>query len=282
MNISYSNENAIIHKKIEDNDYIPAECLISVRNSETLSLKEFADCIQKKSNVEDYEIFKSGRQSCLSQNKDNEWICYRLALKTRVDNDNNYLLNYEKIQATGGTGRFSIIETYFLSAEKLTIDYLGTIPESHGDRCNDGWADIHDISKVHATISSSATLFRLLNPNDRTNWRSKMLLSKLESNSSSNHDVELFGNLKPYDDLSNCAVCCMGRIVRILDFSEDKLNSKFSGVILDIPDHVSGQSYIEECLIQELKKLQKSNSRYLSKDWNTKIKNIEMKCVTRT
>jgi len=283
MGFSYSNENAIIHEKIEDNDYIPAECIISVRNSETLPLKEFADCIRKNSDVEDYEIFKSGRQSCLSQNKNNnEWICYRLALKTRVDNDNKYLLNYEKIQATGGTGRFSTIETYFLNAEALTIDYLGTIPESHGDRCNDGWADIHDISKVHATISSSATLFRLLNPNDRTNWRTEMLLSRLENNSSSKYSMGLFGDLKPYDDLSNCAVCCMGRIVRVLDFSEDSLKSKFAGVILDIPDHVSGQSHIEECLIGELKELQKSNPRYLSDDWNTKIENIEMKCINQT
>jgi hypothetical protein len=273
----------IIHKTIEDNDYIPAECIISVRNSETLPLKEFADCIKKNSDVEDFEIFKSGRQSCLSQNKDNnEWTCYRLALKTRVDNDKQYLLNYTKIQATGGTGRFSTIETYFLNTETATINYLGTIPESHGDRCNDGWADIHDISKVHATVSSSATLFRLLNPDDRTNWRTKMLLSKLENNSSSNHDIELFGNLKPYDDLSNCAVCCMGKIVRILDFSGDKYKSKFAGIILDIPDYVSGQSHIEECLIEELKKLQKSNPRYLSDDWNTKIENIEMKCVTQT
>lgn len=283
MKISYSNENAIIHEKIEDNDYIPAECIISVRNSETLPLKEFAGCIKKNSDVKDFEIFKSRRQSCLSENIDNnEWTCYRLALKTRVDNEHKYLLNYEKIQATGGTGRFSSIETYFLNAETLTIDYLGTIPESHGDRCNDGWADIHDITKVHATISSSATLFRLLNPNDRTNWRTEMLLSRLENNSSSKYDMGLFGDLKPYDDLSNCAVCCMGRIVRVLDFSEDSLNSKFAGVILDIPDHASGQSHIEECLIGELKKLQKSNPRYLSDDWNIKIENIEMKCINQT
>ena len=72
MNISYSNENVMIHKKIEDNDYIPAECIISVRNSETLPLKEFVDCIQKNSYVEDFEIFKSRRQSCLSQNKDDK------------------------------------------------------------------------------------------------------------------------------------------------------------------------------------------------------------------
>ena len=59
MNISSSNENTIIHEKIEDNDYIPAECIISVRNSETLPLKEFADCIQKNSDVEDHEILNA-------------------------------------------------------------------------------------------------------------------------------------------------------------------------------------------------------------------------------
>jgi hypothetical protein len=77
-------------------------------------------------------------------------------------------------------------------------------------------------------------------------------------------------------------VCCIGRIVRVLDFSEDELNSKFAGIVLDIPDHVSGQSHIEECLVDELKKLQKLNSRYLSEEWDTKIKNIEMKCITQT
>ena len=279
----YAIEDEVIHIEIEDEDYIPVECLISVRNTDTLPLKEFADCIRKNSDVEDYEVFKSGRQSCLSNNKsNNEWVCYRLALKTRVDNEKQYLLNYEKIRATGGTGRFSTIETYFLNAETLTIDYLGTIPESHGDRCNDGWTDIHDMSKVHATISSSATLFRLLNPDDRTNWRMRMLLSKLENNSSSNHDIKLFGNLKPYDDLSNCAVCCMGRIVRILDFSGDELNSIFAGVILNIPDHVSGQSHVEKCLIDGLKEFQKSKSKYSSENWNTKIKNLGIQCLSHT
>ena len=92
----------------------------------------------------------------------------------------------------------------------------------------------------------------------------------------------LFGKLKPYDDLSNCAVCCMGRIVRILDFSGDELNSIFAGVILNIPDHVSGQSHVEKCLIDGLKEFQKSKSKYSSENWNTKIKNIEMRCVTQT
>lgn len=281
--MSYSIEDDVIHKEIEDRDYIPAECLISVRDLERLTLNEFSICFQKHSDKEDYDIFQSRRQTCFSEKREsNEWICYRLALKTRIDNDDKYLLNYERIQATGGTARFSTIETYFLDAETETIHYLGVIPESFGDRCNDGWTDIHDMSKVHATISSSATLFRLLNPNDKTNWRTEMLLSKLENNSSSKYNMELFGDLKPYDDLSNCAVCCMGRIVRVLDFSEDKLNSKFAGVILDIPDHASGQSHIEECLIGELKNLQKSNPRYLSDEWNTKIRNIERKCITQT
>lgn len=134
----------------------------------------------------------------------------------------NGLYYYEIVVNYGGTGNFSSIHVFGLRDNEL--EHLSTIPA--GDRCNDGRAEYISTDTQHITYSTAATPFRLLNYKDDTDWRHVYLLNAFSrqgeekkslkelAQSANLYLPELFNGLEPYKDLDNCAICCVGNVIK--------------------------------------------------------------------
>lgn len=119
----------------------------------------------------------------------------------------------------GGSGWFSyllvLVET---RAGKVASGFV----RQAGDRCNDGYARWDGFSENgNGTYVRSATPFRLVNPLDETNWRgveNAMLFEGKDETAKRAEmltlaDPPLYQSWLPYQDLENCASCCVGEIV---------------------------------------------------------------------
>lgn len=269
-----------INEHINDYDYIPSQCLERAKKEgiiNRLSICKINHLIEKER-----AQFNETHQSCTDTGLEkNMYVCHTLAKyeKYKLEAREGYLRLYETIRATGGTGIFSTLEIFDYSFSTNTLRYVGQVEMIRGDRCNDGWAKVHYLGSDVLLASTSATLFRLLNPLDQTNWRSQDYLGVLE-----NQPMEygnLFGNLRPYKDLSNCAVCCLGRVYRLIEYSGGEVKNKVTGISLEIPEDFYGQSLVEKCIIKELKSLQNNKPNYWTDDWSERLEEVELKCISR-
>jgi len=116
----------------------------------------------------------------------------------------------------GGTGVFDSILVLDVQTP-LFIKPLVAI--AAGDRCNDGLAEIENVSANGIAYSVAATPFRLLNPLDDTDWRSHHLAKSLMHEGGKElDDPATFMDWQPYDDIFNSANSCSGRIYKFFDF----------------------------------------------------------------
>ena len=119
----------------------------------------------------------------------------------------------------GGSGWFSyllvLVET---KAGKIASGFV----QPAGDRCNDGHARWDRFTENgNGIYMRSATPFRLVNPLDETNWRAVENAMLFESKDGAAKRKEMLGladpplyrSWLPYEELENCAACCVGEIV---------------------------------------------------------------------
>ena len=115
----------------------------------------------------------------------------------------------------GGSGVFSVslIVGHLLDSD----EYIVLLQKPHGDRCNDGYVDDFNLDGKILSWSEAATHFRLLNPKER--------IRKI--NTVTNQLPETFEGLEPYDDVSNAALYCVGRVQYAMDIEtgEEVVNS---------------------------------------------------------
>ena len=119
----------------------------------------------------------------------------------------------------GGSGLFSSIVLLDRDQQDKT-KYEVLVRTPSGDRCNDGNKWVSEASADGFTFKSAATPFRLLNPDDTTDWRNWYLAKALMDEA--DEDLErpaVFNKWEPYEDVTNSASACFGWIVRKFDYA---------------------------------------------------------------
>ncbi len=122
---------------------------------------------------------------------------------------------------TGGSGYFYSLQGFF---EKENQNYELGVVRALGDRCNDGYSEFHNFLPDGFIFSTAATLFRILNPNDRHSWREityslRILGDKTDAKSFlESKAIPLpFKGYMPYVDIQNAALGCVGNIIHLSD-----------------------------------------------------------------
>lgn len=132
--------------------------------------------------------------------------------------DGGELAFLELMFNTGGSGHFGMLAMVKREANGEAFPLWW---QWAGDRCNDGYPRFIGMADEQLFYSVAATPFRLLNPLDE-----------------SGNTPSTLGGWQPYDDLSNCAVCCAGERVYVMG-----LNDGFSRMV--------GVKIDKEALVQE-------------------------------
>ena len=147
----------------------------------------------------------------------------------------------------GGSGWFSYLAIYGVNNEDhVELFFM----QAKGDRCNDGYAQWETNPTDHfgsAHAWTSATPFRLLNPFDDTNWRQAFFASQFTSDDLQKQRESLFDatgkrphrGWYPYYDISNCAICCAGKLLIKQSFIGNIFQEKdfqVVGVLLDMDE----------------------------------------------
>ena len=161
----------------------------------------------------------------------------------------------------GGSGWFSHLAIYLQNEEN---QILGVYADRKGDRCNDGYARWERFNpKVDQAgyVSIAATPFRLLNPLDEINWRNEWIAWKFatndrEPNKQSFLDqakAPLFNDWLPYEDIANCANCCVGQLLLKQSLVEDA--KEVVAVLLDLKaiSELDGSSlHLDSCIANNI------------------------------
>jgi len=78
---------------------------------------------------------------------------------------------------------------------------------------------VSEVSSGGFTFKSAATPFRLLNPDDTTDWRNWYLAKALMDEADEALDrPSVFNEWDPYEDVTNSATACYGWVVRRFDY----------------------------------------------------------------
>ena len=154
------------------------------------------------------------------------WISYKVAghFPGLWDEGMFYLL--EVGSNTGGTGIFSSLWMLEQLSERPVFWPWLHVPG--GDRCNDGQLRGLELSATTLVYTHAATPFRLLNSTDQTDWRWEALRAL---GSPDDVSPSTFLNWRPYDDVANCAICCVGNIVNEMDLNTG--NTQVTGVYVN-------------------------------------------------
>jgi len=167
------------------------------------------------------------------------------------------IYDIEYVFSGGGSGSFYRVFTMKLNDDGTT-EMLGYVP--FGDRCNDGVAKFEKSfasGDSQVIISSAATPFRLLNADNRYEWRRAgwaKVMMKANPNADSQEILEelqapeLHNGWIPYQDIANSAASCVGRVHWKFDETISEwfpIKVKFSE---DALDDVSDKKEINECL----------------------------------
>lgn len=119
----------------------------------------------------------------------------------------------------GGSGWFSYL---LVLVETRAGQIASGFVQPAGDRCNDGHARWDRFTENgNGIYMRSATPFRLVNPLDEINWRAVENAMMFESKDGEAKKAEMLGladpplyrSWLPYEELENCAACCVGKIV---------------------------------------------------------------------
>ncbi len=155
------------------------------------------------------------------------WIGYRVTgrFPELWEDGTFYLL--EVATNTGGTGVFSSLWVLEQLAERPTFWPWLNIPG--GDRCIDGQLRGLELSADTLVYAHAATPFRLLNPTDRTDWRWRHLARA--SGDTDDASPSTFMSWRPFDDVANCANCCVGEVVKELNLNTG--DTRVTGVYVE-------------------------------------------------
>ncbi|HEY7906880.1 MAG TPA: hypothetical protein VIC53_08160, partial [Wenzhouxiangella sp.] len=191
----------------------------------------------------------------LSQYPDDEdgnsmgWAAYRVVERAEADYDyGGTNIWIEATLNTGGTGHFDGIWQLHLPANQdMTRPRFAWIHQiGGGDRCNDGKSAIHEIGPDAITYRYAATPYRLLNPGNEDNTFLEYIIGMLEqeatdsgnskeaselSQMASSASSDAFMGWLAYDDVVNCAICCVGSMIKTVDL--DSGQSWLEGIIID-------------------------------------------------
>lgn len=177
----------------------------------------------------------------------------------------------------GGSGHFG---TLAMLLEESNGDLFIGWYRGTGDRCNDGYPIIKSISPEGLIYTTAATPFRLINPFDDENWRSKRLSNLLLP--TEDVDSHLLGGWMPYDDISNSAMSCAGERIYNLDLTT--LEPKLIGVQIDPARWLDqDQGRVQPCVNRWLLSLNEINpegfkSKINLEDWVNELTILEEVC----
>jgi len=227
-----------------------------------------------------------------SSDEEKRWegyVGYSVAAK-----DRNYY-DIEYVTSGGGSGSFSTVLTLKLSDDGVAeMIYL----QPFGDRCNDGEAEFVQSIGLRSrkiVISTAATPFRLLNPNDRFNWRRAgwakgMMLMKPDASPQnivqSIDPPKLFNDWIPYDEINNAAAYCVGRLHWELNVESGDLELSSVHVSDDAFDTTAKDENLTQCVVDWFNGV-KSSARYDEENkmysfgsyiWNEHLGVLSKKC----
>lgn len=150
--------------------------------------------------------------------------------------------------STGGSGLYSV----FMVLLQTRDDNIETFyVENRGDRCADGLSNVISVSsaeRLSALTTRRATLFRLFNPLDDTNWWNERNITVFEGFKDEEVRIyfnkisksPLFEDLIPFFDINHCFNCCAGHVLYEQSITSKPLaNGEYlnvQGVIFDIKE----------------------------------------------
>ena len=179
----------------------------------------------------------------------------------------------------GGSGLFSSI--VLLKKDQTSSNvYEVLIDTPSGDRCNDGNKWVSEASSDGFTFKSAATPFRLLNPDDATDWRNWYLAKALMDEAGEDLDrPSVFNEWEPYEDVTNSANACFGWIVRRFDY---ETGFEVIGVELETnfePQAEDGS--LEVCVDNWLLSQAGKEGLFVDKDeWDSKLGGLKQVCIS--
>jgi hypothetical protein len=143
------------------------------------------------------------------------WIGYRVAGRFPQLWEDGMFYLFEVVSNTGGSGQFSSL--WVLEQLSYRPSFWPWLAIGGGDRCNDGQLRGMDLSVDRLVYTQAATPFRLLNPTDQTNERFARLVRGLGGTDEVAPSTLM--NWRAYDDIPNCAICCVGEVVNEVDLN---------------------------------------------------------------
>ena len=179
----------------------------------------------------------------------------------------------------GGSGLFSAIALLYKDEKKPNV-YEVLIDTPSGDRCNDGNKWVSKASPWGFEFKSAATPFRLLNPDDTTDWRNWYLAKALMDEAGEELDrPAVFNEWEPYEDVTNSANACFGWIVRRFDY---ETGFEVIGVELETnfePQAEDGS--LEVCVDNWLLSEAGKEGLFVDKDeWDSKLGGLKQVCIS--
>jgi len=188
----------------------------------------------------------------------------------------NRLAFYEIGINTGGSGTFSsIILAKVLSNAELELLFF--IPG--GDRCNDGYIDLGDFNNKRIEYTLAATPFRLINPEDTTDWRRRNLMASFWSMPGKDpNPIPTLYNWMPYSDIANSAQSCAGRIHKAMSIEDGSF--KTLGVSFDkerLVDAATGD--LASCFTNWINQTSFEKDQFISiSDWDNAMSKLGELC----
>lgn len=188
----------------------------------------------------------------------------------------------------GGSGLYSVLMVLIQTNENLIKNIY---VENRGDRCADGFVNLVGLSsadEMSALTTRGATLFRIFNPKDNTNWWNEKNITMFEDMNDEEVRVHfnkiakypLFKDQLPFFDISHCFNCCAGHVLYEQSLTTRPLsNGKLAnviGIIFNIRsiDTFSKLEGINGCLAKSVSKHINEFSDY-SSDKNLKYLHID-------
>lgn len=176
----------------------------------------------------------------------------------------------------GGSGLFSSIVLLDRDQQDKT-KYEILVRTPSGDRCNDGNKWVSEASFDGFIFKSAATPFRLLNPDDTTDWRNWYLAKALMDEAGEELDrPAVFNGWEPYEDVTNSANACFGWIVRKFDYETgfEIIGVELNAGLVANPEDVSLEGCINNWLASEAEGL------LIRKDeWLSRLKKVKSSCL---
>ena len=142
------------------------------------------------------------------------------------------------IQNSGGSGIFHQI----LTVDGMTDDFTwGDNLRLHGkdpfgDRCNRGIHSMHQTSPDTWELTEQLAPFEFLDLDDRRDWRRERFFNAmLEIDGDEKiEEVRNRFQLRPYQDIQNCANCCFAQAIRAVDFFAEPYKGEGELVAVEI------------------------------------------------